>query len=301
MDAFEGLRWGAVVSAFALGLRHGFDWDHVAAIADITGSQRDRRRSLTFSTLYILGHGVVVTVLGLAAIALGSTIPAWLDGAMGRVIGATLLGLGVYVMVSLIRNGRDARLQSRWMLAISGARRAIGWLRTRHASGPEPVVIDHDHEHPVVEAHVDEHVPTAVVHDPGGVHVPATRHGHHRHRHVHFGALPDDPFMEYGRGTSFLVGMLHGVGAETPTQMVLFASAAGAASAWVGVAFLVAFVAGLTISNTAVALGSRAGMLSARGNFGAYVAVSLVVAVLSLYLGTVYLFDLGDGLPALLT
>lgn len=298
MDAFEGLRWGAVASAFALGLRHGFDWDHVAAIADITGSQGDRRRSLAFSTLYILGHGVVVTVLGLAAIALGSTIPAWLDGVMGRVIGATLVALGVYVMVSLIRHGREARLQSRWMLAISGARRAIGWLRTRHGRVPEPVIIDHDHEHPVVEAHVAEPVPATAPHERVAVHAPDARH---RHRHVHVAALPDDPFMEYGRGTSFLVGMLHGVGAETPTQMVLFASAAGAASAWVGGAFLLAFVAGLMISNTAVAWGSRAGMLSARGNFAAYATVSVVVAVLSLYLGTVYLFDLGDGLPALLT
>ncbi|MBI2170018.1 MAG: hypothetical protein HYU28_11060, partial [Actinobacteria bacterium] len=215
--SFDGLALGAVLSAFGLGLRHGFDWDHVAAITDITSSQGDTRRSMEFSTLYIAGHGVVVTGLGLVAIAAGSTIPGWLDGAMGRVIGVTLIALGVYVLVSLMRHGRDARMRSRWMLAIAGARRALRWIRGGRS---QTVVIEHDHGHPEVEAHP---VPVAEM-------VPAARQsssdaGWHRHHHRHVASVPDDPFLDYGRGTSFLVGMLHGVGAETPTQMALFATA----------------------------------------------------------------------------
>jgi len=37
--------------------------------------------------------------------------------------------------------------------------------------------------------------------------------------------------------------------------------------------------------------------LNASKNFAVYAAVSVSVAVLSLYLGVVYLFALGDGLP----
>lgn len=297
------MEFGALTAAFTLGLRHGWDWDHVAAITDITSSQTGddaTRRSMVFSTLYIVGHAVVVTALGVIAIAAGSTIPGWLDGAMGRVIGATLLALGVYVIVSLIRHGRDARMRSRWMLAFAGARKAVAWARRRGGWVPEPVVVEHDHEH---EPETPHHDPTGDAPAVTEAEEPAdlavrTRH---RHRHAHVGSLPDDPFVEYGRGTSFLVGMLHGVGAETPTQMVLFASAAGAASAWVGSSFLVAFVVGLMISNTAVAFASRLGALNAERNFAAFATVSVVVAGLSLYLGTVYLFDLGDGLPGLFT
>lgn len=296
MDVFSGLQWGAVAGAFGLGLRHGFDWDHVAAITDITGSQDDNRRSLLFSTLYILGHGVVVTALGLLAIAAGSTVPGWLDGAMGRVIGATLVALGVYVLVSLVRNGRDARMRSRWMLAIAGARRALRWVRTRREAAAAPVAIEHDHDHP---PDIPHHGRLEMASAPAREEAGAAVRTRHRHRHLHLGTMPEDPFLEYGHGTSFLVGMLHGVGAETPTQMVLFATAAGAATAWVGAVFLVAFVLGLMLSNTAVAIGSRLGMLNASRNFVAYASVSVAVAALSLYLGTVYLFALGDGLPPL--
>ena len=36
----------------ALGFRHGFDWDHIAAITDITTSQEDRRDAIVFGTIY---------------------------------------------------------------------------------------------------------------------------------------------------------------------------------------------------------------------------------------------------------
>lgn len=294
------MEFGALTAAFTLGLRHGWDWDHVAAITDITSSQTGdgaSRRSMLFSTLYIVGHALVVTLLGVVAIAAGSTVPGWLDGAMGRVIGATLLALGVYVVVSLVRHGRQARMRSRWMLAFAGVRRAVGWVRRRAGWTPEPVVVEHDHEHGGAAPHHGAEIDVGGSREAAAVAV-RTRH---RHRHAHVGTLPDDPFVEYGRGTSFLVGMLHGVGAETPTQMVLFASAAGAASAWVGSSFLVAFVVGLMISNTAVAFASRLGALNAERNFVAFATVSLVVAGLSLYLGTVYLFALGDGLPGIFT
>ena len=32
--------------------------------------------------------------------------------------------------------------------------------------------------------------------------------------------------MNYGRGTSFIVGMIHGIGAETPTQVIILSGLA---------------------------------------------------------------------------
>ena len=50
--AGAGLEFGLVATAFALGFRHGFDWDHLAALSDIAASQQSRRRSMTLATLY---------------------------------------------------------------------------------------------------------------------------------------------------------------------------------------------------------------------------------------------------------
>src|SRR5947209_20221042 len=101
-----GLRLGLVVTAFGFGFRHGIDWDHIAALTDITGSQEDSGRSMVLATMYALGHGLVVFALGVAAIALAQRLPSSVDGVVERVVGATLLLLGVYVLVSLFRHGR---------------------------------------------------------------------------------------------------------------------------------------------------------------------------------------------------
>nr|MBA3691819.1 hypothetical protein [Actinomycetota bacterium] len=66
---------GLLVSAFLFGFRHGIDWDHIAAITDIAGSQDDRRRSILFGSIYALGHALVVFLIGTAAILLGERLP----------------------------------------------------------------------------------------------------------------------------------------------------------------------------------------------------------------------------------
>ena len=66
-----GFRFGLLGAAFLFGFRHGIDWDHIAAITDITSSQDDRRKSLEFGTLYALGHALVVLSLGWIAIVIG--------------------------------------------------------------------------------------------------------------------------------------------------------------------------------------------------------------------------------------
>src|SRR6266545_1243219 len=126
-----GFRLGLLIAAFWFGFRHGIDWDHIAAITDITSSQKERRRSMLFGTLYALGHALVVLVLGILFIVLGERLPDSIDNLMTRIVGGTLLLLGVYVFYSLIRHGRDFRLRSRWMLLFSVVRRGARWARER--------------------------------------------------------------------------------------------------------------------------------------------------------------------------
>jgi len=275
-----GLGFGLLVAAFWFGFRHGIDWDHIAAITDITSSQENRRDAILFATLYALGHAAVVLVLGILAILAGDFVPENVDEIMGRVVGVTLLLLGVYVIVSLIRHGRDFRLRSRWMLVFSGIRRGARWMRRRFAS-PES----------------SEPVPALA----GSAAAPAEwHHGHHGRpgHHHHAEGEPDEPFMNYGRGTSFGVGMLHGVGAETPTQVIIFFTAAGAGEA-AGFAVLASFIVGLLASNTLITLGSAFGFLRAQRNFAVYATVAVITAVFSLVLGTIFVLGKESVLPAL--
>lgn len=282
------LRLGLIVTAFAFGFRHGIDWDHIAAITDITGSQERTRDSLRFATLYALGHALVVFGLGVAAIALSAQLPDSVDAVMGRFVGATLLVLGVFVFYSLIRHGRSFRMRSRWMLVFAGARRLYRRLRDRTDA---TVVIEHEHVHSPAEVHDHDRVAVAAA----AVVAPEP----HQHGHRHIAAMPDDPFMNYGRATAFGVGMIHGVGAETPTQVLIFATAAGVGGRAGGLGVLACFLVGLLASNTAVALASTFGFVNATKNWRAYVTLSVVTGFFSLVVGTIFLFGHSTALPTL--
>jgi high-affinity nickel-transport protein len=281
----EGLGFGLLVTAFWLGVRHGIDWDHIAAITDITGTQEDRRRAILFGTLYALGHALVVFILGVLAIWAGNLLPPSIDEFMGKVVGVTLVLLGVYVFVSLIRHGRDFRLRSRWMLIFAGVRKGARWVRERVGVGGRNGEADHLYE-PV---EVGDQTAASLWH-----------HGHHgRPGHHHHEMLEGhEDFVGYGRGTAFGVGMLHGVGAETPTQVLIFLTAAGAGGRVVGVLVLLAFIVGLLVSNSIITLGSAFGFLQASKNFGLYATVAVLTAVFSLVIGLLFLFGRESVLPA---
>jgi high-affinity nickel-transport protein len=278
----DGFGLALVFSAFAFGFRHGIDWDHIAAITDITSSQTSMRTGLRLATLYAAGHAVVVFVIGVLAIAAGETLPDSIDSAMGRVVGVTLIFLGIYVVYALIRYREDFRMRSRWMLVFQGGRRVYRWVRAKFARN----VHDHVHEHP--GDHSVEHIhPDAA----DGAVLVRTAHAH-THRHT-------DPFVNYGTGTSLAVGVLHGVGAETPTQILIFLAAAGAGGAGAGVVTLAVFLLGLFIANSLLAVLSASGFLAATKRFKVYATVSCITAAASLVLGVSFLIGKDSWLPAL--
>ena len=287
VETGAGLGFGLLVTAFWFGFRHGIDWDHIAAITDISGSQEDRRQSIVLGTLYVVGHACVVLLLGVIAIVAGERLPESVDAAMTRVVGVTLLVLGVYVFVSLVRHGRDFRLRSRWMLVFSGVRRGARWAKDKVAVG----------------ARREGDVAAGEPGDPeDAAGASSWHHGHHgRPGHHHHSGTPerDDTFTDYGSRTSFLVGMLHGIGAETPTQILIFATAAGVGGTAAGIAVLAAFIVGLVSSNSVITVGSAFGFMNASKNFAVYATVAVVTAVFSLIVGTLLLLGKDSLLPAL--
>lgn len=286
---------GLVVTALAFGFRHGIDWDHIAALTDITSSQDEPRRSIWFATLYALGHALVVFMLGVGAIVLAERLPPAVDTVMERIVGATLIILAIYVFTTLARHGRDFRMRSRWMLLFRGARTTVRWMRAR-VSPPAVVEIVHTHAHPIDDRHDTPHEPVTA----HGPHAATVTTMTHRHPHRHVLPVPDDPFANYAPQTAFGIGMIHGIGAETPTQVLIFATAAGAGGKGTGLLLLVCFLVGLLSSNSLVALAGTFGFLGATRNFPLYVAISLITAVFSLVIGAIFLLGNGAVLPAIL-
>jgi len=304
---------GVLGGALALGVRHGIDWDHIAAITDITSTTSSagephegwltdepgvmltdesdhkaaemarrrpvaggsstavttvpvgrgaaigsnitavQRRAIFLASLYAIGHGTVVTILGLVALLASQFLPSWIDPVMERVVGVTLVLLGAYLCYSLVQYFRgkgEFRLRSRWMLIFAGVRNAANsfWARI---------------------------------------------HGHrHEHANVH-------GIDQYGPRTAYMVGMIHGVGAETGTQVLIIATAVGAGTKVMGVAALFAFVAGVLISNSFVTIATTFGFVSARRRQSVYVGAGLLAAVFSLVVGLIFLFASGGILPDL--
>ena len=237
-----------------------------------------------------MGHAVVVLGLGIVAVLIGERIPEGVDELMGRVVGITLVALGVYVFASLIRHGRDFRLRSRWMLVFSGVRNA--WRRVRPSDPSE-----HDHEREPVHVHAGGEGVVAVaerISPSEWHHGHHGRPGHHHHKHPE----PEDAFLQYQRGTAFAVGMLHGVGAETPTQILIFTAAAGAGGKSAGIAVLASFIVGLIVSNSIITAGSAFGFLEASKNFAVYATVAVLTGAFSLVIGVLFVFGLDSILPA---
>src|SRR5271154_4287462 len=114
----------ALLTAVVLGFRHGFDYDHIAAISDIASVQTNRWRGMRLGLLYALGHAAMVALLGSVVIVFQLSLPNGIDRIAERLVGLTLLILGVYVLGSLF-TGKPAP-RSRFHL-IAGAARWLNW------------------------------------------------------------------------------------------------------------------------------------------------------------------------------
>jgi high-affinity nickel permease len=230
-------------TGLGLGLRHGVDWDHIAAISDVASSQKSRARGYWLGTLYALGHALVVVVLGLIAIWFGTLLPDWIDGYMEILVGLTLLGLGVWLIFSMYLNKGRLTLKSRWMLLFDLSQ--AGWRKLR---------------------------------------------GNHAHHH-------SDTPRDYSDRTTLSIGMIHGIGAETGSQALLLAAAAGATSTLTGSFLLISFVVGLVVSNSLITIAATAGLLSSDRFTKVQTGLGLVIAAFSLTLGAMFIFGYTEGLP----
>lgn len=116
----------------------------------------------------------------------------------------------------------------------------------------------------------------------------------HGHEHV-------DPIemSSYGVRTAYGVGLIHGLGAETGTQVLLIAAIGGASSEGLGFPMMIAFIAGLLISNSIVVFVTATSFIASRLRERLYVVIGVVAGTFSLVIGAIFLFGLESRLPSL--
>jgi high-affinity nickel-transport protein len=182
----------ALTACTLLGLQHGIDWDHVAAISDVTSVQTSRAKATRCGFLYALGHAATVGLLGITVIVLGRSVPESVSGWMQKVVGFTLLLLGAYVFSTLFSpRGPVSRGQ-------------------------------------------------AILHLLGRL-----------HRHNAKASEPSDQ-QRYGSKSALSLGVLHGIGAETPTQLTMLAIAMNMGGLRGGILGLLVFALAMFVSNMAL-------------------------------------------------
>ncbi len=98
---------------------------------------------------------------------------------------------------------------------------------------------------------------------------------------------------------AFSIGVLHGTGAETPTQVVLFASAGASGSSAAAALILGAFIVGLLVSDAMVALLWLSGRLAGGKCPRLQLGLGLMTGLASVTVGTLFVAGRSGALPAL--
>lgn len=171
-----------------MGIRHGLDSDHIAALSDLVVINKNRSSQIIRGILYASGHSLVVLVMGLLAALLGVKLSATHASWMESAVGVTLITLGGVILISTLKND-EYSYQSKVQILINGLEKLTRW---RLFSGKS-----------------NTHSKTSGI---------------------------------------FLVGVIHGIGAETPTQLALISSSAGLGDTTLVLIQIVLFTAGVLLS-----------------------------------------------------
>lgn len=277
------MSFALLFSAFGYGLRHGFDWDHIAALTDISSVEKSKKRAFLLSSFYALGHAAVVMVLGVAIILADFTVPESVDTTLMYFIGFSLIALGVWVLTGIFFQGRNFRLKSRWMLIRDGLFK--GMKRIRRTSSGRSINVEHSHGH--------EHERDFELHDhPHGAKVTDSSH---RHVHKHELLLDNESISS---PTAIGVGVLHGIGVETPTQIAIFVATTQATGKAGGLLILLFWVVGLIIANSAIALLSIGANDWLRTHTVFYRVLAAIIGIVSVIVGILVLIEKDGILPA---
>ena len=235
------------LTSLFLGFRHGFDYDHMVAITDVTNAQTRKKQAAFLTLFYSLGHALVVISIGTSIILLGISVPQILDEVIGKAVGVTLIILGSYIVYHLVKKGqKEFRAATRFTIIANGILFIYSKLGSKLFGRT---------------------IPQRRVFENG-----------------------------YGQHSSFLIGMIHGIGAESPTQLAVFAMSLGLGMV-LGVTALVVFVAGIIVSNLVFGIMISTGFIQSLKSYKIYKYASIASAATSLLVGSLMISGFDFILP----
>src|SRR5258708_4408771 len=95
----------AVLSlGFLLGMQHGLEADHIAAVSSIAARRSEVRDIVKHGLTWGLGHTLTLFIFAGAAILLGHAIPDSFARPIEAAVGVMLIGLGSHVLWRLWRD-----------------------------------------------------------------------------------------------------------------------------------------------------------------------------------------------------
>jgi high-affinity nickel-transport protein len=298
---------GLIVTALTLGFRHGFDWDHLAAITDVTSTtataeaaesdhEAVHERATAIAPGHVHAHG------GPNELAAHGTAPdesshphpqeppRFLSEQRRALLLGSLYALGHAFVVAIL--GTLALLFGAvlpdWVDEVMGP--VVG--ATLLFLGIWVFVSlyqywRHGHEFRLRSRWM-------LVFD--SIRYAWRRFQARLHGHEHVDPME---MSSYGARTAFGVGMIHGIGAETGTQVLLIAAIGGASSQGLGIPMMVAFIVGLLISNSIVVAITATGFIASRFREKVYVVIGVLAGTFSLVIGAIFLFGLETRLPSI--
>jgi high-affinity nickel-transport protein len=224
--------------AVLIGMRHGMDGDHIAALADMIGREKQKFKQYSLGVMYSVGHGLIVLIIGLLAIYLGVRLPEGAYGILEMLVSLTLILLGGIILHSVITHKREYEYKSRISIVYDFIEKL-----TRREEGKR---------------------------------------------------LISKP-IALGVIGAFIIGLIHGIGVESPTQIAIISNAVGLDNTSAATLHLFLFVIGLLISTIAFTFLLSWGFLKASVKKILYIVLGSLTGTYSVGLGLYMLIELIKG------
>lgn len=226
--------------AVMIGIRHGIDGDHVAAIADMVGSEEQKRKQVSLGIMYAIGHGFIVLIVGLVSISIGLELPHATREFMEVLVSLTLIILGAFIMYSIIHQKKGYEYKSRIKIVYDFLAKLMSKMKLR-----------------TKEKKVSS--------------------------------------LKLGVISSFIIGIIHGIGVESPTQIALLTNAVGLNNVTAATMQLLLFVLGLLISTICITFCLSWGFLKTQLKRRLYILLGSITGMYSLGLGVSMILEIWKG------
>lgn len=214
------------------------DSDHVAAIADMVGSENRKKRQVSLGVMYAFGHGMIVLCIGLITLFIGAKLPENAQNFIELVVSLTLLLLGGIILYSVFRQNKEYEFKSRLKIVYEAISKVL------HKSGKKAVDLSQ----------------------------------------VRLGII-----------SAFIIGVIHGIGVESPTQIAIITNAVGVDNTTAAAMQLILFVVGLLASTIFVTFLLSWGFTKAKFKRKLYVILGSVTGVYSVGLGISMMAEIMKG------